>query len=75
MSKSKIDYLARMPFALRGTILDLAMEACQADDNLGFCLACGDEAYGVEPDARRYTCESCDEPAVYGAEEILIMLG
>ena len=75
MSKSKINYVARMPFALRGTILDSAMQASIADDNLGFCLACGDEAYGVEPDARRYTCESCEEPAVYGTEEILIMLG
>ena len=39
----------------------------------GWCLACGLEAYGVEPDARRYTCEGCGEPAVYGADEALIM--
>ena len=38
----------------------------------GFCVACGDEAYGVEPDARRYRCESCNERAVFGAEELLI---
>ena len=75
MPQPKIDYIKIMPFPLRGIILDSAIEACQEDDNLGFCLACGDEAYGVEPDARRYTCESCDQPAVYGAEEILIMLG
>ena len=75
MSKSKIDYIAAMSEDTKDEILDLAMEACQADDNLGYCLACGDEAYGVEPDARRCTCESCEEPAVYGAEEILIMLG
>lgn len=41
-------------------------------DNPGFCLACGAEASGVEGDARQYECESCEEPAVYGAEEILI---
>ena len=38
----------------------------------GFCVECGDEAYGVEPDARRYECESCGARAVYGAEELLI---
>lgn len=39
----------------------------------GFCLHCGNEAYGVEPDARQYTCESCGEKKVYGLEELLIM--
>ena len=43
------------------------------NDNGGFCLACGDEAFGVEPDARRYECESCEQKQVYGAEELLIM--
>ena len=42
-------------------------------DDPGFCLACGADAEGVEPDARRYTCESCGEPRVYGAEEVLLM--
>ncbi len=53
--------------------IDQIMEALERDDNMGFCLACGDEAYGVEPDARRYPCESCGEKRVYGAEELLIM--
>ena len=39
----------------------------------GRCLACGDEAYGVEPDARQYECESCGEPKVYGLAELLMM--
>jgi hypothetical protein len=41
-------------------------------DNPGLCLVCGEEADGCEPDAARYTCESCDEPQVYGAAELLI---
>ena len=41
-------------------------------DNPGFCTACGAEAEGCEPDAREYECESCGEPAVYGAEELLL---
>ena len=43
-------------------------------DNPGFCLACGEEAEGCEPDARQYPCESCGADAVYGAEEILIAI-
>ena len=39
----------------------------------GLCTKCAAEAYGVEPDARKYTCEECDEPAVYGLEELLMM--
>ena len=53
---------------------DQIVAAVEADDCRGFCLACGAEAYGVEPDARRYVCESCGEPRVFGAEELLIML-
>ena len=54
--------------------LEQMMEAVEADDCRGFCLACGAEAYNVEPDARKYTCESCGEPKVFGAEELLIMV-
>ena len=42
------------------------------DEMLGWCLACGSEQDGVEPDARKYTCESCGEPMVYGIEELLL---
>lgn len=43
-------------------------------DNPGFCVLCGAEVDGVEPDARRYECELCGERGVYGAEELLIHL-
>jgi hypothetical protein len=52
--------------------LQQVLAAIEADDNLGFCLACGAEAYCVEPDARKYECESCGEHKVYGAEELLL---
>ena len=51
------------------------MEAVEADDNIGFCTACGAEHYGIEPDARKYTCEECGENSVYGAQELLMRLG
>ena len=47
--------------------------AISADDNTGFCLACGNEAPGIEPDARRATCEDCGAAKVYGAEQLLLM--
>jgi hypothetical protein len=52
----------------------LVMAAVERDDCIGFCLECGAEASPVEPDARRYTCESCGKPRVYGAEELLMMM-
>ena len=41
-------------------------------DNPGFCLSCGEDADGCEPDARGYCCEFCNEDAVYGADELLM---
>jgi hypothetical protein len=41
-------------------------------DNPGFCISCGEEADGCEPDAEGHECESCGEPAVYGADDLLI---
>jgi len=43
-------------------------------DNPGFCILCGAEAEGVEPDARRYECESCGERGVYGAQELFFCM-
>jgi hypothetical protein len=40
----------------------------------GGCLACGEIQYGeVEPDARKYSCESCGANQVYGLEELVMM--
>ncbi|MER8959343.1 hypothetical protein [Mesorhizobium sp. M0701] len=52
------------------------MEACGRRlttlDNPGFCLACGLEVDGVEPDACGYECEACGEDQVYGCEELMM---
>lgn len=42
-------------------------------DNPGFCLSCGNEQGGCEPDARKYECEACGERQVYGAQELLFI--
>jgi len=39
--------------------------------NIGFCVACGHEQDGCEPDARKIACEACGEKKVYGAEELM----
>ncbi len=45
----------------------------EADSDMGgFCVACGAEAYGVEPDARAYRCDVCENRTVYGAAEIAL---
>ena len=58
--------------------VNVVMEAAEHEmfgaENPGFCLACGKEAMGCEPDAEKYTCEYCDEPQVYGAAELLFYM-
>jgi hypothetical protein len=58
--------------------VDRVMEAVEryhhSLDNPGFCIKCGAECDGVEPDARKYECESCGERGVYGADELLLMM-
>lgn len=58
--------------------LERVMDACERRtttlDNPGFCIACGEEAEGVEPDAHKYTCEYCGEKQVYGSDELALMM-
>lgn len=54
--------------------VDRIVQACERRmsnlDNPGFCIACGEEQDGCEPDARKYKCESCGEMKVYGSDEL-----
>lgn len=43
-------------------------------DNPGFCIKCGAEADGCEPDMRNGKCAVCGEFKVFGAEELLMMM-
>lgn len=54
-------------------VIEAVEESMTGISNPGFCLACGAETDGCEPDARGYKCPECGEHKVYGAEEILIM--
>ena len=55
-------------------IIDACERRDTSLDNPGFCIACGEDAEGCEPDARDYECEHCGEHKVYGAEELLLRL-
>lgn len=48
--------------------------ASVADDDRGFCTACGADAWDVHPAARQLKCDRCGQDAVYGAEELFIYL-
>ena len=37
----------------------------------GFCVECGLEQFGCNPDTRRAKCRRCGKFMVYGAEELL----
>jgi hypothetical protein len=50
-----------------------ASESEISEGTNGICVVCGEEAYGVEPDARGYECECCEKKGVYGLEELALM--
>ena len=54
--------------------ISAVMAAVERDDGTGFCITCGEEQSGCEPDARRVECDSCGEKKVYGAEELLFRI-
>jgi len=55
-------------------ICALVESAMTGLDNPGVCIACGADAEGCEPDARKYRCDACGAMQVYGAEELLLQL-
>lgn len=69
----KVQYLARNGRQQWRPVFDREFEMLASESMQGFCLACGEEVEGVEPDARKYECESCGEAKVYGLEELLLM--
>jgi len=55
-------------------VMDAVKESMFDLSSPGFCTECGDDADGVEPDARKYKCGACGAMAVFGAEELLFHL-
>ena len=65
----------RHPSITTDRLLEAVEECTFGMANTGFCLSCGEEQEGCEPDARKYKCESCGKREVYGAPEVLMMYG
>lgn len=61
----------------KGLTADEIMEAAEEQmfgmDNSGFCLNCGAQRDGCEPDARSYECYECGSNEVFGAAELVLM--
>lgn len=64
-----------MAKAKKGLSLAKVLRAAESGESVGFCMACGRKAHGVEPDACRYECAHCHAKKVYGAEELVMLLG
>jgi hypothetical protein len=70
----KVQYTTRTGLTQWKPVLDKNFKKLvEEDGNVGFCLACGHDQLGCEPDARKYQCENCDAPKVYGLEELVMM--
>ena len=41
-------------------------------ESTGVCVSCGALGQFAEPDAAKYICEECGEPAVYGMEQAIV---
>jgi len=58
--------------------LDTVESACRESmfglGSSGFCLSCGEEREGCEPDAEHYECYACGEFEVMGAEMLYVMI-
>ena len=55
-------------------LIDACRRAMTTNENPGFCNACGEEAESVEPDAKNFQCEHCEEKAVFGIEELVYIV-
>lgn len=55
-------------------VVDAMEQSTFGMESIGFCVECGAQTDGVEPDAREYPCDACGECGVYGAEELLMYI-
>ncbi len=70
-----MDILKLHPNVTMERVIEAVEDAQTSLGNPGFCITCGEDTSGVEPDAREYKCEVCGSNSVFGAEEILIQFG
>jgi hypothetical protein len=69
-----VDGMTTHPSVTEDRICAAVKASRRSLENPGICLCCGADAEGVEPDARKYKCEACGKPGVYGAEQLLLSI-
>ena len=74
MSEDRIIKFKRGAKISRNAIIRAAEESMFGMGNPGFCIACGEEREGCEPDAANYECYDCEEMAVHGAESLMMLV-
>ena len=62
-----------MPIIDPERLLEAVQEQMFGTENPGFCIKCGEERDGCEPDARNYPCDAGCGNTVFGASELLLM--
>jgi len=70
----KIDGIEVHASVTADRVMEVHEETLASLESPGICIACGADAEGVEPDAEKYECESCGERAVYGVEQLVIIM-
>jgi hypothetical protein len=59
----------------KGLTVDMIHDAAfNSSSSVGFCMECGAEHDGKEPDTEKDECEKCGSNSVYGAEQILLII-
>lgn len=54
------------------TLEDLMQRRTFGTEDPGWCVYCGGESSGHEPDARGQECQCCGQPGAWGPEELLL---
>lgn len=69
----KVQYKAHNGATQFKPVMTAEFQRLAMDGTTGFCLACGHDQEGCEPDTKKDVCESCEAPKVYGLEQLIIM--
>jgi len=68
------DSLTRHPSITNNRVTEAVSNSMFGLENPGFCLACGADHDGCEPDAEGYECYECGKHEVMGAEQVLLTI-
>jgi len=50
------------------------IEVMANDESIGFCVCCGNEIFGVDPDTKNMKCDNCGKFSVFGSYLVAEMM-